>query len=263
MDFEKMAEGVFKAVQDRISAALAPISERLKALEERQPEKGEKGDAGPQGEKGEQGPQGEPGKDADPVEVSHEDIIAAIKSDPEFMREVVSDYYRDNPPPKGEKGEKGDPGEKGEQGMRGEKGDPGIGATGAMIDKTGELIVTLSNGQLQRCGIVVGKDGKDGKDGSDLSDIDIDYDGERTISIKANNGEVAKRYRMPIVIDKGYWRDGCVAEKGDSYTHDGSLWIALKDTTARPSSQAKEDWRLAARKGRDGKAGRDGRAIND
>lgn len=266
MDIEKMAQGVIKAVQQRIEKALEPVLERLKQLEDRAPEKGdpgEKGDQGPQGEPGEKGDQGPAGKDADPVEVTTEDIMAAIKSDPAFMREVVAEYFKENPPPAGEKGDPGPQGEPGKAGERGEKGDPGAGATGAMIDKNGELIVTLSDGQLQRCGVVVGKDGENGKDGADLTELDFDYDGERTLSVKARGGEVVKTYTLPIVIDKGYWREGTVAKKGDAWTHDGSLWIARRDTNTRPSTQAKDDWRLGVRKGRDGAPGRDASAIKD
>lgn len=175
------------------------------------------------------GPKGDKGKDADPVEITHDDILTAIKSDPVMMRDVVTEYLKANPPAPGK---------------------DGVNLAGAMIDKNGELIVTLSNGELQRCGVVVGKDG------ADLSDVEFDYDGERTIEVRAKGGTVVKRYTMPVVIDKGYWRDGCSAEKGDAYTHDGNWWIALKSTTAKPSAQAKDDWRMGARKGRDGRDGK-------
>lgn len=184
------------------------------------------------------------------VEISHDDILHSLKSDKSLMREVVADYLKDNPPPPGPQGERG---EKGATGDRGEKGADGIGATGAMLDKSGELIVTLGNGTLERVGHVVGKDG------ADLTDLSFDYDGERTVSVKAGNGEVVKSYKMPVLIDKGYWRKGSVAEKGDCYTRDGGLWISLVDNnTTEPSAQTKEHWRLGVRKGRDGRNGKDG-----
>lgn len=213
---------------------------------------------GKDGADGRDGADGVNGKDAEPAEIDHDDVVKALKADPEFMREIVTDYLKDNPPPAGKDGRDGVDGRDGKDGEKGADGKDGTGATGAMIDKGGELIITLSDGTLQRCGVVVGKDGENGRDGADLSDVEFEYDGERGITVKAKGGQVVKTYQMPVIIDKGYWRDGCAAEAGDTYTHDGSLWIARKATTARPSTQAKDEWRLAARKGRDGKPGRDG-----
>lgn len=224
---------------------------------------GEPGKDGKDGVDGKDGTDGKDGRDADPVEVTEEDIIRALKADPAFMRSIVADYLKDNPPQPGKDGRDGRDGIDGEKGADGKDG---VGLTGAMIDKNNELIVTLSDGKLQRCGVAVGrdgKDGKDGKDGVDLTDVDFEYDGERCISVKAKDGQVVKHYEMPIVIDRGYWRDGLTAKAGEAYTHDGSLWIAQKQTAAKPSTQAKGEWRLAVRKGRDGKAGKDGRLLEE
>lgn len=121
----------------------------------------------------------------------------------------------------------------------------GAGAAGAMIDRDGNLILTMTNGEVKNLGPVVGKNG------ADLSEVTFEYDGERTLTIKGKGGEITKR--LPIPMDKGYYRDGMgPCEKGDIVTHDGTAWIALKDTNTRPGPDAKEDWRLFARKGRDG-----------
>jgi hypothetical protein len=53
-------------------------------------------------------------------------------------------------------------------------------------------------------------------------------------------------------MDKGYWRQGISAEKADIVTHAGNAWIALRDNSSKPCLENKEDWRLFARKGRDG-----------
>lgn len=210
-------------LHEYIGKALAPIVKRLEAVEK------------------------------ETLVITDEDILSALKSDPAMMRDVVADYLKVNPPASGPQGDPGPKGEKGDAGEKGEKGVDGVGATGAMLDKEGQLILTLGNGQLVRCGVVTGRDGKD------LSDVEFEYDGGRTVAVKAKSGEVVRRYQMPIVIDKGYWRDGVIAEAGDGYTHDGNWWIAQQKTTARPSTQAKADWRLGARKGRDGRNGRDGK----
>lgn len=226
-------------------------------------EPGKDGVDGKDGEPGKDGIDGKDGADAEPIEISQKDVVLALKSDPEFMREIVAGYLKENPPPAGKDGRDGKDGIDGQRGADGKDGVDGIGATGAMIDANGELIVTLSNGTMQRCGVVVGKDGAPGRDGADLSDVEFEYDGERGITVKAKGGQVVRRYEMPIVIDKGYWRDGLSAKNGDAYTHDGSLWIALRETSTKPSTGSNSDWRLAVRKGRDGKPGKDGRLIED
>lgn len=228
-------------LHDYIGKAIAPLLARIKELEARQPEKGEPG---------EKGDPGEPGKDADPVEITHEDILVALKSDPALMREVVADYLKDNPPPAGKDGRDGVDGKDGADGKDGRDGEDGAGATGAMIDKNGELILTLGNGELQRCGVVVGKDGAPGKDGRDLTDLEIDLEDERTVVVRAA-GETVKRLHIPTMIDRGYWRKGNKAQAGDCYTWDGSLWCAQEETDEQPGPR-KKAWRLVVRKGKDG-----------
>lgn len=51
---------------------------------------------------------------------------------------------------------------------------------------------------------------------------------------------------------RGYWRQGVRAKRNESYTDEGSLWIAINTTDDRPSVES-HDWCLAARKGRDAK----------
>lgn len=98
---------------------------------------------------------------------------------------------------------------------------------------------------------------KDGKDGADFSKCEIEYDGERTITIRGEGGEIRKHVDIPL--DRGYWREGLACEKGDIVTHDGNAWIALRDNKSKPSHEEKDDWRLFARKGRDGRDGKDGK----
>lgn len=59
-----------------------------------------------------------------------------------------------------EKGDRGDPGES-------IKGETGVGLAGALIDRSGVLVLTLSDGTTRDLGVVVGKDGQDGTDGAD------------------------------------------------------------------------------------------------
>lgn len=57
-------------------------------------------------------------------------------------------------------------------------------------------------------------------------------------------------FYVPMVIDKGIWRDG-EYKQGDHVTTDGSGWIAQRGTHDRPGTS--DAWRLSTKKGRDGK----------
>lgn len=169
------------------------------------------------------------GKDAPPVAA---DEIAAI----------VAKHLVENPPPKGE------------------AGNDGVGIAGAMIDRQGELIVTTTKGEAIRLGAVVGKDGIAGRDGFGFDDLDAAYDGERTVTLKylRDGNTKSFEWKLPIVIYRGYWREGMAVEKGDSMTHARNLWIALRDTKAKPARENTDDWILAVPKGMDGAPGERG-----
>lgn len=137
--------------------------------------------------------------------------VLKARADEQFARvELVLGGVKDGalgpmgpPGPPGERGEKGEAGERGVGvasierdgarllfvlddercfdageivGPRGEKGETGIGVAGALIDRTGKLVVTLSDGVTRELGFVVGADGApgfNGKDGRDGKDADI------------------------------------------------------------------------------------------
>lgn len=233
-----------------IAEIVAPLQKRIEQLEARQPERGEKG---------------EPGADADPKEIVRE-LIATNELAPILelhVAKAVEEFIAQNPPAAGKDGAPGRDGRDGDRGAQGEKGAPGadgkdgIGLAGAMIDRDGNLMITLTNGDTKSLGPVVGRDGAPGKDGADFSGFEVDYDGERTLTIRGKGGEITKH--LPIPLDRGYYRDGMKAEQGDILTHNGDAWIALKGTAAKPCRENAEDWRLFARKGRDGRDGKDGK----
>ncbi|WP_457813003.1 hypothetical protein U8C33_22705 [Sinorhizobium meliloti] len=130
-----------------------------------------------------------------------------------------------------------------------------VSVAGALIDRTGSLVITMSDGSTKNVGQVVGKDGDPGNDGLGFDDLDVAYDGEKTITLKFTQGERVKEFAftMPVVIDRGVYRDGSEYKAGDGVTWGGSFWIAQKDTSAKPD--AGDDWRLSVKRGRDGKNG--------
>ena len=80
-------------------------------------------------------------------------------------------------------------------------------------------------------------------------DAAIDFDGRRTVRLRV--GAAVREIKFPVVIDAGIWRTGSY-EKGDAVTWAGSYWIATRDTAVPPGT-ADSGWRLAVKKGRDGK----------
>lgn len=136
-------------------------------------------------------------------------------------------------------------------------GKDGVGLAGALIDRHGELVLTLTNGETKNLGPVVGKDGegRPGLDGLGFDDLDVLYDGEKSFTLRFVQGERMKEFSfaMPVVIDRGVYRDGNAYKAGDAVTWAGSLWIAQKETSAKPD--AGNDWRLSVKRGRDGKDG--------
>ena len=203
-------------------------------------------------------------------------------------------------------GRKVEPGEKGERGDRGEPGEPGrdgVGLAGAIIDRSGVLVLTLTDGTTRELGAVVGKDGadgapgergergepgpqgdkgeagdrgeigpagdkgmdgkdgrdglngKDGRDGFDLTAFDVEQsEDSRTVTLKFARGDVEQRHELkfPVVIDRAVFKAGETYQAGDAVTWGGSLWIAQRETDAKPDSPD-SGWRLSVKRGRDGK----------
>lgn len=165
----------------------------------------------------------------------------------------------------GVNGERGPEGMAGPPGERGEKGADGLGLAGAMIDRDGALLVTLTNGEVKSLGKVVGKDGSDGKDGLSLEDFQLEYLPEsHEINVKAVCNGRTKELRYPAggIRPAGYWRENTKAVPGEAWVNGGSLWICMKATQAQPATNS-DAWIIAARAGRDGERGAAGKLPND
>jgi integrin beta 3 len=220
---------------------------------------GEKGEDGLPGQKGDTGPEGKPGqdgKDADPAVIARmvADAVADIprpqdgKDAQALIERLVAEHVQKavsdiEPPP----GPKGDPGEKGED---------GVGLAGALIDRDGELVVTLTNGTQRSLGAVIGKDGCDGKPGRDgfgFDDLTVEHDGERTFKFCFARGDQTKEFpfTVPVMLDRGVYRSEQNYQKGDAVSFGGSIWIAQEDTTDKPETS--KAWRLAVKRGQNGK----------
>lgn len=105
---------------------------------------------------------------------------------------------------------------------------------------------------------------KDGRDGLDLRNLKAEQVDERTITLTLADDERTEHVHLtfPVVIDRGVFSEagkpgGGLYEKGDGVTFGGSFWIAQVDGPQGAPGISK-DWRLAVKKGRDGKDGRNG-----
>lgn len=150
----------------------------------------------------------------------------------------------------------------------------GVSLAGAVIDREGSLILTLSDGSTRDLGKVVGKDAdpvdmaaiersivekitaipvpKDGQDGVGFDDMTCELRDDG-VYLVWEKGEVIKEARLPVPIYRGVWKDGAY-HKGDTVTWGGSTWIAEGDPSGKPDAPD-SGWRLAVKKGRDGKDG--------
>ena len=226
---------------------------------------GERGGIGPQGEKGEEGIHGMPGLDG-------KDGLSGDR---------------------GEKGEKGYPGENGKDGKDGVAGKSvtveevrqmfeGEFSKWALdFERRAQDVLqkTIDRIPAPKDGVngLHGKDGNDGldgrngadglhgkdgapgdngKDGFGFDDLDVIQDGERGITLRFAHAEIVKDFslKFPVLIDRGVYQQGGKYEKGDGVTYGGSFWIAQKDSPeTKPGSGT--DWRLAVKRGKDGKDG--------
>lgn len=262
-DLTEFARQLGRSLKAQMVASIVPLANRIKALEDRAPvpgPAGPKGDAGAPGERGERGENGaaglpgEKGEKGDAGERGADGVGVAG--------------------PAGEVGPIGPAGQAGERGEKGERGEPGMaGADGKSItlDDLRPLIESKcaqwqleferrASDVLQKAidKMPIPKDGRDGIDGAPgvgWDDMTVEHDGKRGISLKFMKGTVEHiaYISIPCVLDAGFFKEGQSYEQGDGVTFGGSYWIAQKETKAKPEVGA-EDWRLAVKKGRDGKS---------
>lgn len=254
-DGQQLGETIVAQVKGFMEREIAPLKAenaelkaRLKAIEDRPlPEKGEPGDRG-----------------ADGVSPDPEAVMASLVPFAEAMvaEKVAAAVAAIPPAEKGEKGESGDAGPQGapgRDGADGKDGTDGRGVKDLLIDREGQLVATMSDGEMKVLGPVVGSDGKRGKDGRDGFDLTsfetVVLDDDRTVEFKFISGEHEHIATMkwPNAIYRGVFKDGEEYDRGDMATWAGSLWHCDVPTKEKPGT---ESWTLACKKGRDGKDAR-------
>jgi hypothetical protein len=109
-----------------------------------------------------------------------------------------------------------------------------------------------------------GKDGAPGAagvDGLGFGDLVLEQVNDRDLVVKAMVGDRVRelgRVSWPVMLDAGVWAAGRAYAKGDAVTYGGSLWVCQQaGATARPeTAEGARAWRLAVKRGRDGRGDR-------
>lgn len=162
--------------------------------------------------------------------------------------------------PSGAAGRDGDPGVQGEKGDRGQEG---LQGPAGIAGRDGLPGVQGPQGEKGLDGRH-GTDGLNGKDGLGFDDLNVEYDGERTFTLKFSRGDETKAFpfTVPFVLDRGVYTDTKAYTTGDAVSWGGSMWIAKAPTSGikpdEATSMGKMAWRLAVKRGREGKAGMKG-----
>ncbi len=88
-----------------------------------------------------------------------------------------------------------------------------------------------------------------------LSSAAVEQSGERGFELSlvlSSGNEVRKRLDLPVMIYRGVFAPGDYAP-GDTVTWGGSLWHCDSATSDKPGELGSKGWRLAVKRGRDGK----------
>jgi len=241
---KKMADDVFDAMRGFVARKLETVVARLDALESRTPEKGA---------------DGLNGKDAD------ETAIAAK------VTEQVTKAIESIPAPKdGTNGERGLAGEKGADGRDGREGEPGRDALALdvldAIDPTRRYqrgtFASHAGGIVRAFRVTDPLDGDLAKSGWTVvvngieSEEEESPDDGRTVKriTRYTNGQTLVRVtNTGAVKDAGIYQATEQYLKGDGVTWGGSWWIAQRDSKGDKPDSGSGAWRLAVKRGRDGK----------
>lgn len=91
----------------------------------------------------------------------------------------------------------------------------------------------------------------------------VEQSGERGFELAlvlSSGAEVRKKLELPVMIYRGVFSPGDYLP-GDTVTWAGSLWHCDESTCDKPGESGSKGWRLAVKRGRDGKDGTNGKDL--
>lgn len=94
------------------------------------------------------------------------------------------------------------------------------------------------------------------RDGFGFDDMSFEHDGERTFTLRFTKGDEVKEFKakIPVMLDRGVFKDDRIYDKGDCVTWAGSIWISqVEENNMHPRDGGSGAWRLAVKAGRDGR----------
>jgi hypothetical protein len=249
---EKFVDAVIqivKASSERLVARIEGLEQRMATVRD--------GKDGPKGPPGERGADGLHGKDGAPG-LNGAMGLKGDKGDPgvDGAKGMDGLHGKDGAPGKdGERGADGPKGDPGADGKPGVDGAPGRDGRDGMPGTPGERGMDGLHGKDGKDGL----HGKDGLDGFGFDDLDVVHDGERTVTFTFTKGERQKTF--PIVFDvplfRGVFTEGKSYDSGDLVQFGGNMYYAQRQTAQKPAENGEgaKDWKLAVRRGREGKEG--------
>jgi len=89
-----------------------------------------------------------------------------------------------------------------------------------------------------------------------LNDIDVSVKDDRhfTVTLSKSNGETeARSFEVPVMIYRDVYQPGRKYYPGDCVTFAGSVWHCFEETSDRPNEAGSAGWKLAVKRGRDGR----------
>lgn len=96
-----------------------------------------------------------------------------------------------------------------------------------------------------------------------IDSLEIDKSGDRGFQVEvtlSSGARISKSLNVPVMIYRGVFTAGEYLP-GDTVTWGGSLWHCDSATSDKPGEQGAKGWRLAVKRGRDGKDGTNGKDL--
>lgn len=290
---KEIGDAVVESVKQYVARAIADVSNRIDLLEARvkaipagprgergdqgerglpgeagaRGEKGDRGEAGPPGERGERGEPGLAGEKGERGEAG-----APAERGAQGERGAPGEPgARGEPGEPGAKGEKGDSGKDGKDGRDGRDGKDGQNGRDGAVGKDAlalDILPTIDESRSYPRGTFARHLGGLWRAAGDtqamrgwecvvagVAGFDVQQKEDRLFAMSwslSGGDKVEKVFALPIVLDRGVYQPETAYAKGDGVTWAGSWWIAQVDApTDKPGIS--EQWRLAVKRGRDGK----------